>query len=104
MELDQNEKRLIEKIVAALYLVNATGDDIEKISQAKKVDDDFLKKAGKIFENTDACDVCRHAFYGWRHTLDDETVFSFIDDWIKWKKEKGGDGSKARVVQMKRKD
>ena len=86
MRLDENEKLLIEKIVAALRLVEASEVDIHEVSIAKQVDATFLNKAGKFFENTDACDVCRHAFYGWRHTLDDETVFSFLDDWINWKK------------------
>ena len=85
MALDQNEKRLIEKLTSALNLLNASEKDLQMISSAKKIDANFLEKAGNIFDNTDACNVCRHAFHSWRNTLDDETVLSFIDDWINWK-------------------
>lgn len=85
MALDQNEKKLIEKLTVALNLLNASEEDLQMISSAKKIDVDFLKKAGNIFDNTEACNVCRHAFHSWRNTLDDETVLSFIDDWINWK-------------------
>lgn len=85
MTLDQNEKRLIEKLTSALNLLNASEKDVRMISGTKKIDANFLEKAGNIFDNTDACNVCRHAFHSWRNTLDDETVLSFIDDWINWK-------------------
>ena len=85
MALDQNEKRLIEKLSIALKLLSASKEDIQAISGAKKIDDNFLEKAGSIFNNTEACNVCSHAFHSWRNTLDDETVLSFIDDWINWK-------------------
>lgn len=85
MALDQNEKRFIEKLVAVLNLLNASAKDIEMISTAKRIDSKFLKNAGNIFEKTEACNVCRNAFYTWRHSLDDDTVLSFIDEWISWK-------------------
>lgn len=85
MGLDQNEKKLIGSLVAALNLLNAGKEDIQMILSAEKIDADFLKRAGEIFDNTEACTVCRHAFHSWRNTLDDETVLSFIDDWINWK-------------------
>ena len=85
MALDQNEKKLIEKLTTALNLLNTGEEDLQMISGAKKIDANFLKKAGNIFDNTEACTVCRHAFHSWRNTLDDETVLSFIDDWINWK-------------------
>ena len=83
--MDKNEKKLIEKLGAALELINASKEDRKLISDAKKIDAGFLNKAGEIFDNTEACTVCRHAFHSWRNTLDDETVISFIDDWINWK-------------------
>ena len=85
MALDQNEKKLIEKLASALTLLNASQEDQQVISRAKKIDANFLKKARNIFDNTEACSVCSHAFHSWRKTLDDETVLSFIDDWINWK-------------------
>lgn len=85
MTLDQNEKRLIQKLTSALNLLNASEKDVRMISGTKKIDANFLEKAGNIFDSTDACNVCRHAFHSWRNTLDDETVLSFIDDWINWK-------------------
>ena len=85
MSLDQNEKKFIEKLTAVLKLVNASETDIKTISSAKKIDANFLKKAGNIFEKTEACSVCRNAFFTWRNSLDDETVLSFIDEWISWK-------------------
>lgn len=87
MTLDQNEKKLIEKLASVLELLNASKEDLKIIAGAKKVDEDFLHKAGKIFDKTEACSVCRHAFYSWRNTMDDETIISFIDDWINWKKQ-----------------
>ncbi len=103
MTLDQNEKKLIQKLVTALSLLDVSDEDIKTISSAKKIDRDFIKKARKIFDKTEACDVCGHAFHSWRHTVDDETVFSFIDDWINWKRKNKGTGSSGRVVKMKRK-
>ena len=85
MALDQNEKKLVEKLESALHLINASKEDHQLIAGTQKIDANFLKKAGDIFDNTEACNVCRHAFHSWRNTLDDETVLSFIDDWIKWK-------------------
>jgi DNA-directed RNA polymerase specialized sigma54-like protein len=85
MSLDQNEKKLIEKLSIALNLLNASEEDLQTISAAEKIDNKFLEKADNIFDNTEACTVCRHAFHSWRKTLDDETVLSFIDDWINWK-------------------
>jgi hypothetical protein len=102
MTLDPNEKKLIQKLVTALTLLDAGNEDIKAISSAKKIDREFLKKARKIFDKTEACDVCSHAFHSWRHTVDDETVFSFIDDWINWKRNNPKPGSAARVVKMKR--
>ncbi len=102
MALDHNEKRLIEKLITALNLLDANPEDIQAISAAKKIDAHFLSKARKIFDKTEACDVCGHAFHSWRNTLDDETVFSFIDDWINWKKNNRGSDSTGRVVKMKR--
>ncbi|HEU4860978.1 MAG TPA: hypothetical protein VFT15_14125 [Chitinophagaceae bacterium] len=94
MALDQNEKKLIEKLTSALNLLDASEKDLRMISSAKKIDANFLKKAGNIFDNTDACNVCRHAFHSWRNTLDDETVLSFIDDWINWKTQNTDSDSK----------
>ena len=85
MALDQNEKKLIEKLTSALNLLNASEKDLNMISSTKKIDANFLEKAANIFDNTEACSVCRHAFHSWRNTLDDETVLSFIEDWINWK-------------------
>ena len=85
MALDQNEKKLIGKLAAVLNLVNASEEDLKMISTAKKIDANFLEKAANIVDNSEACTVCRHAFHSWRNTLDDETVLSFIDDWINWK-------------------
>ena len=85
MALDQNEKKLIESLTSALTLLNVSDKDVQMISDTKKIDANFLEKAAHIFDNTEACAVCRHAFHSWRNTLDDETVISFIDDWINWK-------------------
>ena len=85
MALDQNEKKLIEKLVSALSLLSVSEKDLRMISSTKEIDANFLEKAASIFDNTEACTVCRHAFHSWRNTLDDETVLSFIDDWINWK-------------------
>lgn len=103
MALDTNEKRLVEKLVEALALLQADRKDIETILHTKRIDEEFLTKAGKIFDQTEACDVCRHAFHSWRNILDDETILSFIDDWIKWKKQNRINTPKARVVKMKKK-
>ena len=103
MALDKNEKKLIEKLVEALNLLQADKHDILMIAETKKIDEEFLTKAGKIFEETEACDVCRHAFHSWRNILDDETILSFIDDWIKWKKENKDVSAKARLVKMRKK-
>ena len=92
MALDQNEEKLIEKLVEALNLLRADKQDILTIAETKTIDEDFLARAGKIFDNTEACDVCRHAFHSWRNIL---------DDWIRWKKE--NKDSKARVVKMRKK-
>jgi hypothetical protein len=97
MTLDQNEKRLIEKLRSALNLLNASDEDLRVLSDTKKIDANFLKKAGQIFDNTEACNVCRHAFHSWRNTLDDETVLSFIDDWIKWKTQHPNPDSKMET-------
>jgi hypothetical protein len=102
MSLDKNEKRLIEKLTEALILLNADRKDIETILHAKKIDRNFLGKAGKLFDETEACDVCGHAFHTWRRILDDETVLSFIDDWINWKKKNPTHTKGARVVKMKK--
>jgi len=102
MALDNNEKRLIEKLVEALTLLQADKQDIRTISETKIINEDFLASAGKIFEETEACDVCSHAFHSWRKTLDDETILHFIDDWIKWKKENGDSNSQARIIKMKK--
>lgn len=101
MTLDQNEQKLIQKLVTALELLNASKEDIDTISSAKAIDPEFLRKARRIFDQTEACDVCSHAFHSWRHTLDDETVFSFIDDWINWKR--NNSKPTARIVRMKKK-
>ena len=98
--LDKNENRLIQKLTEALTLLHADEDDIKTIQNAGKIDDAFLVKAGRIFEETEACDVCRHAFHSWRNTLDDETVLSFIDDWIKWKKQ--NKDTSARIIKMRK--
>jgi hypothetical protein len=102
MALDTNEKRLIQKLIEALTLMQADKQDIHTISSAKKIDDNFLAAAGKIFDDTEACDVCSHAFHSWRKTLDDDTILSFIDDWINWKKTHMNDGTKAKVIKMKK--
>ena len=49
MALDQNEKKLIQKLVTALSLLDVSDEDIKTISSAKKIDRDFIKKARKIF-------------------------------------------------------
>lgn len=95
MALDQNEKKLVEKLASALKLINVSKEDQQLISGAKKVDANFFKKAGAIFDNTEACTVCRHALHSWRNTLDDETVLSFIDEWITWKTQNPDPGSKT---------
>ena len=95
MALDQNEKRLIEKLTAALNLLNVNEKDRQVISGAKKIDASFLEKARSIFDNTEACSVCSHAFHTWRKTMDDETVLSFIEDWINWKKQNTNPNSKV---------
>jgi hypothetical protein len=102
MTLDQNEKKLIERLVVVLELLDASQQDIQSIMESKKVDSDFLKRAAKFFDNTEACNVCSHAFHSWRNRVDDETVLSFIDDWINWKKQNKGSGSQARVIKMKK--
>jgi hypothetical protein len=38
----------------------------------------------------------------WRNTLDDETILSFIDDWINWKKQNIDLNPKARIVKMRK--
>ena len=102
MALDKNEQELIEKLVQALTLIQADQQDIRTIAETKKIDEDFLARAGQLFDNTEACDVCRHAFHSWRKTLDDETILSFIDDWIVWKRKNEDESPKARVVKMRR--
>ena len=87
MESDQSENILIEKSAVVLDLVNADKKDKQVILNAKKIDADFLKKANAIFDSTEPFTICSHAFYTWRNTVDDETVISFIDDWINWKKQ-----------------
>ena len=87
MALDKNEEKLIEKLASAADLLNVSKEDRQMIRSAKKIDDEFMHQTSKIFNNTEACNVCRNAFYSWRKTLDDETVLSFIDDWINWKKQ-----------------
>ncbi len=100
--MDINEKKLVGKLVEALTLMQAGKEDIRTILETKNVDDEFLEKAGQIFEGTEACDVCRHAFHSWRKTLDDETVFSFIDDWISWKRNNENGNPTAKVVKMRK--
>lgn len=102
MALDQNEKKLIEKLVEVLELLEARKKDIQSIAASKKVDEEFLNKAAIFFDSTEACHVCSHAFHSWRKTLDDETILSFIDDWINWKKQNTDSTSQARVIKMKR--
>ncbi|HEX6847462.1 MAG TPA: hypothetical protein VF144_10805 [Chitinophagaceae bacterium] len=102
MALDQNEKRFIEKLVEALKLLDADKKDIKKIAETTRIDEDFLAEAGNIFNETEACDVCGHAFHSWRRTLDDETVLSFIEDWIQWKRQNKDPGPQARVVKMRK--
>lgn len=102
MALDQNEKKLVEKLVEVLELLDASEEDIQSIIGSEKIDEDFLKKAAKFFDNTEACSVCSHAFHSWRNTVNDETVLSFLDDWINWKKENKGSASQARIVQMRK--
>ena len=103
MALDKNEKRLVEKLVEALTLIQADKEDIATISGTKNIDEDFLAKAGQIFDETEACDVCGHAFHSWRKILDDETILSFIEDWINWKKQNIELNPTARIVKMKKK-
>ena len=102
MALDNNEKRLVEKLVEALMLLRADKEDIYTIARTQKIDEEFLNIAGKIFEETEACDVCSHAFHSWRKTLDDDTILHFIDDWIKCKKENEDSDSKSKIVKMKK--
>ena len=102
MALDKNETRFVEKLVEALTLMQADKQDIGTISETKKIDEEFLAKAGQIFNDTEACDVCGHAFHSWRKTLDDETILSFIDDWINWKKQNTDQDPKARIVKMRK--
>ena len=102
MPLDKTEKQLKEKLVEALTLLHADKKDIRMISEANAIDEEFFSKAGQIFEKTEACDVCRHAFHSWRNTLDDETILRFIDDWINWKKQNNGSDSEARIVKMRK--
>ena len=102
MALDQNEKKLIANVVTVLELLNASEKDIESIKTSEKVDDDFLDRAAQLFEHTEACTVCSHAFHSWRKNLDDETALHFIEDWINWKKENLGSGSQAPIVKMKK--
>ena len=102
MALDQNEKKLVEKLVEVLELLDASEEDIQSIIGSEKIDEDFLKKAAKFFDNTEACSVCSHAFHSWRNTVNDETVLSFLDDWINWKKENKGSALQARIVQMRK--
>ncbi|HET6768440.1 MAG TPA: hypothetical protein VFH08_13610, partial [Chitinophagaceae bacterium] len=68
--------------------------DRQMISGTKKVDANFLEKVTNVFDNTEACTICRHAFHSWRSILDDETVLSFIDDWINRKKQNTNRDSK----------
>jgi len=102
MALDQNEKKLIEKLVEVLTLLDADKKDIKKISSATRIDEDFLTEAANIVNETEACDVCSHAFHSWRKASTDETILSFIDDWIKWKRQNKDRGPKARVIKMKK--
>jgi hypothetical protein len=102
MALDQNEKKLVGKLVEVLELLNASQEDIQSIIGSEKVDEDFLKRAAQFFDNTEACSVCSHAFHSWRNTVNDETVLSFLDDWINWKKQNNGSDSEARIIQMRK--
>jgi len=102
MALDQNEIKLIEKLTEVLELLDASKEDIRSIMGSEKIDDDFLKRAAEFFDNTEACNVCGHAFHSWRNTVDDETVLSFIDDWINWKKQNRNSNGQARVIKMKK--
>lgn len=103
MALDKNEKQLIEKLTSALNLLNASDKDLQIISSAKKIDANFLEKASRIFDKTEACTVCRHAFHSWRKSLDDETILSFIDDWINWKIQNTKLATKAAKATKNRK-
>ena len=98
MALDENERKLIEKLALVLKLLDASEKDIRAIAGAKKIDANFLKKAGNIFDKTEACNVCRHAFHSWRRTMDDETVISFIDDWINWKRQNNKKHSRGHTL------
>lgn len=102
MALDKNEKRFVEKLVEVLELLKASDEDIQFIKTAEKIDDKFLKIARQLFDKTEACNVCSHAFHSWRNTVDDETLFHFIDDWIKWKRENINSSSQAPVIKMKK--
>jgi|SRR6187399_3470160 len=102
MALDQNEIKLIEKLTEVLELLDASKEDIRSIMGSEKIDDNFLKRAAEFFDNTEACNVCGHAFHSWRNTVDDETVLSFIDDWINWKKQNRNSNGQARVIKMKK--
>ena len=102
MALDQNEKKLIEKLAEVLELLDASKKDIQAITVSQKVDANFLNKAAQFFDNTEACNVCSHAFHSWRKSLDDETVLSFIQDWINWKKQNKNSTSQGRVVKMRK--
>ena len=102
MALDQNEKKLIEKLVEVLELLGASKKDIDAIAGSRKIDANFFKKAAEFFDTTEACSVCSHAFHSWRNTVDDETLLSFIDDWINWKKQNSDPTSQARVIKMKK--
>ena len=42
MALDQNEKKLIEKLVAVLELLDANQQDIHSIMESQKVDANFF--------------------------------------------------------------
>ena len=103
MALDQNEKKLIEKLVEVLELLGPSKKDIDAIAGSRKIDANFFKKAAEFFDTTEACSVCSHAFHSWRNTVDDETLLSFIDDWINWKKQNSDPTSQARVIKMKKK-
>jgi hypothetical protein len=103
MALDQNEIKLLDKLGEVLELLDASEEDVKLILNSEKIDDDFLRRAAKFFDDTEACSVCSHAFHSWRNTVDDETVLSFLDDWISWKKQNKGSASQARVIKMRKK-
>jgi len=50
----------------------------------------FFKKISKFFDNTRHTTFAITPFIVGANTVDDETVLSFLDDWINWKKQNKG--------------